>query len=265
MNAVAHRDYRRIESVFIRQYPRRLEIVSPGGFLPGITPENFLWKQAPRNRRIAEAFAKCGLVERAGQGANRMLEECIKESKPLPDLSGTDEYQVALALRGEVQEPGFLRFLEKIGRERLAEFTTMDLLVIDLVHREQAVPEVLLYAQTRPGPRDKRGPAPETHRRQSRRWKPTGRVDASPSVAVTKADSIAPRDPQNRGKSAPCWTYYQQSLVPGPATVSSSDARLSASWMMHYNSTRCNRIQSVLGLLPKQGVDLGCTAITGCN
>jgi ATP-dependent DNA helicase RecG len=58
-----------------------MEIISPGGFSPGITPENILIRQYPRNRRIAEAFAKCGLVERSGQGADRMFEACVKESK----------------------------------------------------------------------------------------------------------------------------------------------------------------------------------------
>lgn len=127
----------------MRQFPRRIEIVSPGGFLPGITPENFLWKQAPRNRRLAEAFSKCGLVERAGQGVNRMFEESIKEGKLRPDLSGTDDYEVRVTLHGEVQDARFLRFLEQIGRERPGTFTTENLLVLDLVHHEQPVPEPL--------------------------------------------------------------------------------------------------------------------------
>ena len=140
LNAVSHRDYRLAGSVFIRQYPLRLEIVSPGGFPPGITVENFLWRQSPRNRRIAEVFARCGLVERSGQGANRMFEECIKESKPVPDLSDTDDYQVSLALRGNIQDPLFLQFLEKIGREILASFTTKDFLLLDFLHKEKPVP-----------------------------------------------------------------------------------------------------------------------------
>lgn len=127
--------------MFIRQYPTRLEIVSPGGFPYGITVDNFLWRQSPRNRRIAEVFAKCGLVERSGQGANRMFEECIKESKPMPDFSDTDDFQVSLTLRGEVQDPLFLQFLEKIGREVLASFTTRDFLLLDFLHREEPVPQ----------------------------------------------------------------------------------------------------------------------------
>ena len=137
LNAVTHRDYRRPESVFVRQFPRKLEIVSPGGFPDGITVENLLWKQSPRNRRIAEACAKCGLVERSGQGANRMFEESIKEGKPKPDFTGTDAHQVALTLRGEIQNPGFLRFLEKVGKERLSAFSTRDLLILDSIQREE--------------------------------------------------------------------------------------------------------------------------------
>jgi len=128
-------------SVFIREFPRRLEIVSPGGFPPGITPENILWEQAPRNRRIAETLARCGLVERSGQGMNRIYEVCIRESKPKPDFTHTDAYHVWLTLHGEVQYPEFLRFLEKLGKERLESFTTQDLLVIDHVFRDETVSE----------------------------------------------------------------------------------------------------------------------------
>ena len=140
LNAVSHRDYRLAGSTFVRQFPRRLEITSPGGFPPGITTQNILWNQAPRNRRIAEVFAKCGLVDRSGQGVNLMFEECIKESKRQPDFTGTDAHQVCLTLWGEIQDPRFLRFLEKIGEEKLASFSTQDFLVLDLIHREQAVP-----------------------------------------------------------------------------------------------------------------------------
>ncbi|MBI5634979.1 MAG: putative DNA binding domain-containing protein [Nitrospirae bacterium] len=139
LNAVSHRDYRLSGSVFVRQYPRRLEIVSPGGLPPGITPENILWEQAPRNRRIAETFSRCGLVERSGQGMNRIFEACIRESKPRPDFTRSDPFHVWLTLHGEVRNPEFLRFLEKIGKERLESFTTQDLIVIDHVFRNEPV------------------------------------------------------------------------------------------------------------------------------
>jgi len=145
LNAVSHRDYRLPGSVFVRQFPRRLEIVSPGGFPPGITVHNILWRQAPRNRRLAEALGRCGLVERAGQGMNRIFKECIRESKPRPDFRDSDDYQVSLTLHGEIQDPQFLRFLEQVGQEQLSVFTTQEFLLLDLVHHDQPIPDDLRH------------------------------------------------------------------------------------------------------------------------
>lgn len=140
LNAISHRDYKDAGSIWIKQYPRRITLISPGGFPPGITPQNMLWKQQPRNRRIAEVFCKCGLVERAGQGADRIFEESIKQAKSLPDFNHTDEYQVALTLDGQVQDESFLRFLAKLDKKDLISFTTIDFLVLDYVHKERPIP-----------------------------------------------------------------------------------------------------------------------------
>ncbi len=141
LNAVSHRDYQLGGSVFVRQYPRRLEIDSPGGFPVGITEKNILDRQRPRNRRIAETFTKCGLVERSGQGMNLIFEESIRQSKPLPDFARTDQYQVGLTLHGMIQHPSLIRFLEKVGQEKTASFTTRDWLILDLVARKQKIPK----------------------------------------------------------------------------------------------------------------------------
>lgn len=143
LNAVSHRDYRMGGSVFVRQYARRLEIVSPGGLPLGITPENILDKQLPRNRRVAEVFNRCHLVERSGQGADIMFRNCIVESKPWPDFADTDEYQVFLRLHGGVQDARFARYFAQLGPERWAKWPTSNFLVLDLIHREQPVPERL--------------------------------------------------------------------------------------------------------------------------
>lgn len=143
LNAVCHRDYRLGGSVFVRQYHRRLEVVSPGGFPPGITVDNILDQQSPRNRRLAEAFARCGLVERSGQGMNLIFERSIQQSKPLPDLGGSSAHEVRLILHGSVGNPAFIRFLERVGHERLQSFSTYDFLVLDYIAREEPVPDAL--------------------------------------------------------------------------------------------------------------------------
>lgn len=143
LNAVCHRDYEDPSSCWIRMYPARIEIVSPGGFPRGVTPENILDRQNPRNRRLAEALKRCGLVERSGQGADLMFRRCIETSKPLPDYSRSDAHSVVLELHGEAADPAFIRFLEELGEERQHAFTTADLLVLDMVRRGQAIPAAL--------------------------------------------------------------------------------------------------------------------------
>ncbi len=141
LNAVSHRDYQLGGSIFVRQYPRRLEIDSPGGLPLGITVENILDRQNPRNRRIAEILTRCGLVERAGQGMNLIYEELIKQSKPIPEFSRTDQYQVGLTLHGTVQDPAFVRFVEKVSKETTAFFGTHDRMVMAAASRGEKLPK----------------------------------------------------------------------------------------------------------------------------
>lgn len=143
LNAIAHRDYRLGGSVFVRQYARRLEVVSPGGLPTGITTANILDQQNPRNRRLAEALAKCGLIERAGQGMNLMFESAIRQGKALPDLAGTSAHEVRVTLSGTVSHPAFVRFLERLGQDKLRSFSTADFLALDYLRREQPVPDRL--------------------------------------------------------------------------------------------------------------------------
>jgi ATP-dependent DNA helicase RecG len=143
LNAVTHRDYRLGGSVFVRQYTHRLEVVSPGGLPAGITPGNILDQQNPRNRRLAEALAKCGLIERSGQGMNLMVESAIRQGKPLPSFTGTSTHEVRLTLEGMVRSPAFVRFMERLGEETLQSFSTYDFLALDCLHREQELPDSL--------------------------------------------------------------------------------------------------------------------------
>ena len=143
LNAVSHRNYQMSGSVFIRQYSDRLVVESPGGLPLGVTVENIIDRQAPRNRRIAELFALCGLVERSGQGMNLMVELSIKEAKALPDFTGTDDYFVKLTLNGLILDKRMLSVISSIGEERLAHLSTADFLVINALYHDQPLPEHL--------------------------------------------------------------------------------------------------------------------------
>ena len=141
LNAVSHRNYQLAGSVFIRQYPGKLLIESPGGFPNGISLDNILDRQIPRNRRIAEILAHCGLVERSGQGMNIIYETSIKEAKQLPDFTGTDDSFVSLTLNGLVLDKRMLSLINKIGNERLEGFSTIDFLTINALYYERPLSE----------------------------------------------------------------------------------------------------------------------------
>jgi ATP-dependent DNA helicase RecG len=92
LNAVSHRNYQLSGSVFVRQYRNRLVVESPGGFPTGVTLENFLDRQSPRNRRIAEILALCGLVEHVSRN-KFVLARSLYE---ITDKSGTHTRLVGL-------------------------------------------------------------------------------------------------------------------------------------------------------------------------
>lgn len=141
LNAICHRDYRAGGSTFIRQYSRRLEIVSPGGFPPGVTEENIADQQNPRNRRLAEALNRCGFIERSGQGVNLMIEQAVRQTKPLPDFSRSAAHEVFLILAGTVQNPAFLRYIEQLGEDALSRFQTLDFLTLDALSHDRELTE----------------------------------------------------------------------------------------------------------------------------
>lgn len=143
LNAVCHRDYQMGWSIFVRQYPDKVIIESPGGLPKGITPDNVLDRQMPRNRRIAEILAFYGLSERSGQGMNLMYELSVQEAKPLPDFTGTHDACVCLTLNGKMMDEKMVTVMHLIGEERLGTLTTSDFLTIDKVYFERSIPNRL--------------------------------------------------------------------------------------------------------------------------
>ena len=141
LNAVSHRDYQLAPPVFVRQFAQRIEIDNPGGFPPDVNIENIIDRQSPRNRRIADIFSKCGLVERSGQGMNLIYNQSILQGKALPDFSGTDRLHVKVTHSGIVEDPALVAMMAKIGRETLRGFSTRDLLVVHNIRKKMPIPD----------------------------------------------------------------------------------------------------------------------------
>lgn len=148
MNALIHRNYLELGSVYLRQYHNRMEVSNPGGLVEGISPENFLHAEPrSRNRLLAEIFQKLGLVERAGIGRLRLFLPTLQYGKRPPTVE-SDEHNFRLTLHdGSFDEP-LAAFILNAQREG-THFDIDDLLILTHLrtHGEIDVPDAVRLLQ----------------------------------------------------------------------------------------------------------------------
>jgi ATP-dependent DNA helicase RecG len=76
INAIVHRDWSiKGSRVLIKMFSDRIEVQSPGPLPPPVTPQNIREEHQLRNPRIAQAFKDYGLIEKFGNGIDRIFEE----------------------------------------------------------------------------------------------------------------------------------------------------------------------------------------------
>lgn len=117
-NAITHRDYRRTAEIVIKQFPQRLDIINAGGFPVGVTLENLIkTPSTPRNRLLADILQKTGIVERSGQGVDKIYYNTLSEGKAEPDYSKSDSFQVNLKLSAVIEDRAFALFIDQVQKE----------------------------------------------------------------------------------------------------------------------------------------------------
>lgn len=132
-NAFAHRDYRRNSEIVIKLYPTKLVITNAGGFPKGVSLENLLTvPSTPRNRLLADVLSKTGIVERSGQGMDKIFLYTLAEGKPTPDYTKTDDFDVTAIISALVKDTGFALFIKSIQQdlsdnEKLTVFDVIEL------------------------------------------------------------------------------------------------------------------------------------------
>lgn len=141
INAMIHRSLQMGADIFIHLYPDMVEISNLGGFPYGVNLGNILTvNSSPRSRLMAEVIEKTGLIERSGQGVDIMFTNCIKEGKPLPDYSYSDDYQVDLRFYGEIPDDAFYLFAQDIcyHQELESKLNTFDWLTLHYIWKGNA-------------------------------------------------------------------------------------------------------------------------------
>ena len=74
LNALVHRDYSFSGSIIINVNDSKMEFISLGGLLPGLSTEDIrLGVSQPRNKKLAEIFHRLRLIESYGTGIRRIF------------------------------------------------------------------------------------------------------------------------------------------------------------------------------------------------
>ncbi len=108
VNACVHRSYGlRTMNIFVKMFDDRLEVESPGGFPPLVTPANIYDIHKPRNPYLMEALYYLDFVKCAHEGARRIRSAMAELNLPEPDFKQSGESEstpiVKVVLRNNVK------------------------------------------------------------------------------------------------------------------------------------------------------------------
>jgi ATP-dependent DNA helicase RecG len=108
VNACVHRSYGALKNmnIFIRMFDDRLEIESPGGFPPPVTPENIYEMHHPRNPILMDAMMFLNFVKMAREGTCRMRDTMADSELPPPHFAQKDSTYalVRVTLRNSIKQ-----------------------------------------------------------------------------------------------------------------------------------------------------------------
>ena len=94
VNAFAHRDWTRNTDIEISLYADRIEIISPGALVNGMTIDKLkAGQRVSRNNNIVSVLRDCGLMEHQGMGIRRKVIPLMKKHNGTePDFEATEDY-----------------------------------------------------------------------------------------------------------------------------------------------------------------------------
>ena len=120
LNAIVHRDYSYSGSIIINVTDNKMEFISLGGLLPGLSPDDIRSGiSQPRNKNLAEVFHRLKLIESYGTGIRRIFnlyDGCAKQPQidvtpntfkiilPNMNTARADEPKKAAAVTPQIQK-----------------------------------------------------------------------------------------------------------------------------------------------------------------
>lgn len=153
LNALFHRDFSELGTVYVQWHPDHLLITSPGGFPRGVTPANILVHEPkPRNARLYAAAKRLGLVEQTGRGVDKIFAGQLRYGRAAPDYSRSDATGVRVVMPGGAPSLEFAAFIFEQEREGTGP-SLDEMLVLNqvLLNRRTSTEEAVEAIQKPPG------------------------------------------------------------------------------------------------------------------
>lgn len=152
VNALVHRDYQIVDtSTRISMFQNRIDWISPGELVEGVTIESILHQQKARNPTLLRLLFQRSFVERIGQGLDTVFDECQRSELPLPAMrQAFGAFTVSIT--------GHELVGAAANRPQLSEtqIDIVDLLQTDRNRSISVTDVVTYYADVRKRPRSKR-------------------------------------------------------------------------------------------------------------
>lgn len=111
INGLIHRDYFNPADVRVFIFDDRIEIVSPGSFPKGVTPEKP--KHKPVNKILSDLMYDIGYIEKYGSGIYLENELCLKNGNEKP-IYEIDPIQTKVIFKSQVKDVTVVELEEKI-------------------------------------------------------------------------------------------------------------------------------------------------------
>lgn len=157
LNGLAHRDWNDDEPTRVTwiEADSALEVVSPGGFVGGVTAANLLAEHFARYPALADLLRALGLVDKRGIGVDRMYREMVSLGHRPPSITETPGPRVRARLRGGQPVIPVLRLVSAIEPAVRRKDVKVALVVHTLLHKpyvtSQSMTSVLQRDQTYAG------------------------------------------------------------------------------------------------------------------
>lgn len=126
MNGLLHRDWKSPTPTLVEHVGDTLRVVSPGGLIGSVTPENIIkHPSTPRHRALTEAASRIRLVEREGIGVDRMYADLIALGRPGPVIREAGGPTVEVTLIGGDPDPAWIGLRQELPHDMAEDLNIM--------------------------------------------------------------------------------------------------------------------------------------------